>query len=92
MSYSGLPILDPTVRAMVLQHLVAQTETEEDPDRLQQLAGAGLTPEVVNRLGQLNSVEFHTLCTMKSRDLTLILNPEGLLLNIRTLEASREAH
>lgn len=90
MNISGLTISDPTARALVLQHLVSLSETVDDPEQLRELNNSGLTTEVIDRLRQLSAVELDRLSRMKSRDLLLTLNPDGLLFNLRQLETTRE--
>jgi hypothetical protein len=90
MNISGLTISDPTARAMVLQHLVSLSETVDDPEKLRELNNSGLTSEVIDRLRQLSAVELDRLSRMKSRDLLLTLNPDGLLFNLRQLETTRD--
>ena len=90
MNISGLTISDPTARALVLQHLVSLSETVDDPEQLRDLNNSGLTTEVIDRLRQLSAVELDRLSRMKSRDLLLTLNPDGLLFNLRQLETTRE--
>ncbi|KGM38744.1 hypothetical protein JY96_21515 [Aquabacterium sp. NJ1] len=75
---------------MVLQHLVSLSEAIDDPDQLRELHNSGLTPEVIDRLRQLSAAEMAQLSKMKSRDVVLTLNPDGLLFNLRQLEATRE--
>ena len=90
MNYPGLTISDPTARALVLQHLVSLSETVDTPEQLHELTVSGLTTEVIERLRQLTAVELDRLSRMKSRDLLLTLNPDGLLFNLRQLETTRE--
>lgn len=76
-----LRVGDPTVRAMLLSHLIEQVERGE----LSQLLDRGVTPSMMDRLRSLTASDVLHLATSGHPDVHFTLDVSGFELGVNTL-------